>query len=87
MQQSNIIHRFLTLNHKLQYKVTLMYLFMFGQATTVYSLPGHNHAVIQGEYSNDSFLQFKYVKTIICNTNDSISIILNISNPFTADDA
>ena len=64
-----------------------MGLFVFAQATTLYSLPVHNHSLIQGEYSNESFRQGKYVKTAICNTTDIVSVIGNISNTFTADNA
>ena len=62
-----------------------MTLFVFVQATTVYSLPGTNHALIQGEYSNDSLRQCKYINTAIHNNFDSISLLENIANPVTAD--
>ena len=62
-----------------------MVLFVFTQATTMYSLRGTNHDLIQGESSNDSSLQCKYVNTAIQNTTDSISSLIIISNPVTAD--
>ena len=44
-----------------------MALFVLTQATTIYSLPGTNHGLIQGEPYNDSFSQRKYVNISIRN--------------------
>ena len=60
---------------------------IISQATTVYSLPGTKHALIQGESSNYSFLQGKYINTAIRNNTDSISARDNIANPVTNDNA
>ena len=64
-----------------------MEIFAFTQDTTVYFLPGNNHALIQGKSPNDYFRQRKYVNTKIINTNDIITMLDNISNTVTADDA
>ena len=63
-----------------------MDLFVFAQATIVYYLPGTTHALIQGESSNDSFCQCKYINTVICNNAYSISNLDNIPNTVTTDD-
>ena len=84
VQQSNNILRFSKLNCKLQYTWTFMSLFAFAQATTVYPLPGTNHALIQVEYSDYFFCQCNYVNTAICNTTDIISALDNIANPVIA---
>ena len=64
-----------------------MTLFVFAQVATVYSLTGTNHSLIQGEYSNDSFRQRKYVNTAVINNTDSISNLEKNSNQVTEDDA
>ena len=58
----------------------------FYQANNVYYLPGTNHALTQGEFSNDYFCQRKYVNISILNTTDIISALENIANPVTTDD-
>ena len=63
-----------------------MDLFAFTQATTVYFLPGTNHALIQGKSHNDYFRQRNYVNTEIINTTDSIIILDNISNAVITED-
>ena len=58
----------------------------FYQANNVYYLPGTNHALTQGEFSNDYFCQRKYVNISILNTTGIISALENIANPVTTDD-
>ena len=53
----------------------------------VYSLPGTNHALIQGESSNGSFRQRKYVNTTVRSNTDIIRTLEKISNPVTTDNA
>ena len=87
LKQSNKMLHLSTFNSKLQYKLTFTDIFSFSQATTVHSIPGRNHYLIQVEYYRYSFCQRKYVNTAIRNNNDSIIALDKISNPFTADDA
>ena len=87
MQRSNNIRRFSTPNRKLKYKWTFMDIFALNQSATVYSFPGTNHDLIQGESSNNSFRQLNYVNMATRNTTDSISPLDNISNPVTANNA
>ena len=64
-----------------------MSLFLFSQATIVYSLPVTNHYLFIVESSNDSFRQRKYGNTSIRNTNDIIIALDNIDNQVSANDS